>query len=73
MRDREYYLNQDYDYSIAKIHSLFLELSIKEKVIAMKWLVLCLIEKEQYVEAINILKQAVKNSSFIYRSVLFGM
>ncbi|GCF67323.1 hypothetical protein BC2903_11420 [Bacillus cereus] len=57
---REYYLNQEYDYSIAKIHSLFLELSIKEKVIAMKWLVLCLIEKEQYVEAINILKQAVK-------------
>ncbi|EOW9526501.1 glycosyltransferase [Bacillus cytotoxicus] len=55
---RDHYLNHRFDTIIKQLNLLLSQLSKKDQVIAIKWLVKCLIETRQYKQAIEILNKA---------------
>ncbi|MGI2750018.1 glycosyltransferase [Bacillus cytotoxicus] len=55
---RNHYLNHRFDTIIKQLNLLLSQLSKKDQVIAIKWLVKCLIETRQYKQAIEILNKA---------------
>ncbi|HDR7315403.1 TPA: glycosyltransferase, partial [Bacillus cytotoxicus] len=55
---RNHYLNHRFDTIIQQLNLLLSQLSKKDQVLAIKWLVKCLIETRQYKQAIEILNKA---------------